>query len=776
VNKLSVSTLVGGLTLAGLASADPAATAQSGAPVAALQEVVVTAEKRAATVQDTPISVTVVSGQEILDRGITDFNDIAQSTPGVSVKTSGPGQSEFEMRGLSSSGGSSATVGFYLDDVPLTAPTFSSSGKVVIDPNLYDVNRVEILGGPQGTLYGSGSMGGTIKVITNQPNLNSFQASAQLIPSATDGGGFNHAENAMLNIPLVDGVLALRIVGSEAYTSGWINRVVIAPGEFPLPTNGGYTRGDVLAAPVASVYKDVNTTQLYGSKVSILWKPTDELSITPSLFWQRLSQGGPNLFDSNPGTLAHYEPYDIAEPDSDRFFLTSLNVVYDFKYASLSSTTAYWDRLQFGAQDYSEGNLWSFSLPSFYPPTGAGPGAVGTQALYSSQTSEEVRLTSSGDTAFKWLIGGIYNDFHSPFIFNSNVPGLAPLGITPLDHSEFDTKITQIATFGEVSYRIVQGLTATAGLRWYSYQSPTNFILEGQASSDPTGANQYIHASASATGVTPKYNLAYEPTSNLMLYTTVAKGFRPGGTNFPVPDGPTPIGQACLASLQALGLNASPVSFAPDDVWSYEVGEKGRMLDGRFTLNGDVYFENWQNVQQFVQLGCGFNFIDNAGKAQIYGSELEANALLTPDLVLSTNVGYTHAQLTVGSVAAGTAPGDPLQDVPAWTTTTWLSYSIPISSELKLTARAENDFVGHRVDAGFYSRTPLPSYDLTNLRVGVTQNNWSAFLFVKNVFDKQAWLGINNNITVNTPAYNRITTNQPLTIGIDFNYRFSRLQ
>src|SRR5580692_6749652 len=199
-----------------------------------LQEVLVTAQKRVSTVQDTPISITAITGKDLQDRGITDIQSIVQSVPGVSMRASGPGQTELEMRGMTSSGGNSSTVGFYLDDTPLTAPASAQNGKVVIDPNLYDLNRVEVLRGPQGTLYGSGSMGGTIKLVPNAPNPAAFAASAELTPSFTDGGGFNHAENAMINLPFGGGTAALRLVGSESHDSGWINRIVIADGQFPL--------------------------------------------------------------------------------------------------------------------------------------------------------------------------------------------------------------------------------------------------------------------------------------------------------------------------------------------------------------------------------------------------------------------------------------------------------------------------------------------------------------------------------------------------------------
>ena len=203
-------------------------------PAADLQEVVVTAEKRDSTVQKTPISLTAITGADLQAQGVTDLVEVAQQVPGVSFKTSGPGQTELEMRGLTSTGGESPTVGFYLDETALTPPAMAQNGHVVIDPSLFDLNRVEILRGPQGTLYGAGSMGGTIKLITNQPDLQHFDVNAQGIFSDTDGGGFNHTENAMLNLPLAQGIAALRIVGTDENISGWINREVLSP--FPLET------------------------------------------------------------------------------------------------------------------------------------------------------------------------------------------------------------------------------------------------------------------------------------------------------------------------------------------------------------------------------------------------------------------------------------------------------------------------------------------------------------------------------------------------------------
>jgi len=284
--------------------------AQSAPPSQELQEIVVTAEKRDSTVQKTPISITAISGLDLQAQGLSDMTSVAQQVPGVSFKTSGPGQTEFEMRGLTSTGGESPTVGFYLDDAILTPAAMAQNGKTVIDPSLFDLNRVEVLRGPQGTLYGAGSMGGTIKLVTNQPDPKAFAANVELIGSGTtNGGGFNHTENVMLNIPLMQDVAALRLVGTDKYVDGWIDRKVLNP--FPTEVNGSTARGDVAGAPVAEDFRHSNTEHLQAGRAALLIQPTDRLSITLGLMHQSLTQDGPSTIDSPPLNETHYQPFDV---------------------------------------------------------------------------------------------------------------------------------------------------------------------------------------------------------------------------------------------------------------------------------------------------------------------------------------------------------------------------------------------------------------------------------------------------------------------------------
>jgi len=256
-------------------------------PTDALAEIVVTARKTTETVQTIPISITALSAGQIEASGVTSAQGIAQLVPGMAIASVGPGQAYYEIRGLSSGGGEAPTVGFYLDELSISPPLGSTNGKVEIDPELYDLQRAEVLRGPQGTLYGAGSMGGTIKFVATPPQLSVFNASAESILSGTKGGGVNYAEKGMVNLPLIDDKVALRIVGSYGHDSGYVDRIVVP--NFPLETNPsptyfGLTRGNVVGVPGSQVYKGVNYADTTTARASLLIKPTDGLTITPSVF------------------------------------------------------------------------------------------------------------------------------------------------------------------------------------------------------------------------------------------------------------------------------------------------------------------------------------------------------------------------------------------------------------------------------------------------------------------------------------------------------------
>src|SRR5580692_4287369 len=262
--RLACTFLLAGMLVADLA----AAASDSAGDEGGLAEVVVTAEKVKSTIQDTPISISALSGSQLETAGITSVQEIARDVPGISVRSAGPGLTEYDARGMASNGGAAPTVGFYLDEIPLSPPALSQSGKVVIDPGLYDVDRVEVLRGPQGTLYGSGSMGGTVKVVTAQPKLNQFEGSAQVTGSYTDGGGANGSANLMLNLPLGD-KFAVRIVAGDLDRSGWINLVAVkVPNAATTLETPNQT--PVYNAPVESEIPRANVEHMRNGRVTVL--------------------------------------------------------------------------------------------------------------------------------------------------------------------------------------------------------------------------------------------------------------------------------------------------------------------------------------------------------------------------------------------------------------------------------------------------------------------------------------------------------------------------
>jgi iron complex outermembrane recepter protein len=748
--------------------------------VGTLEEVVVTATKRASTVQDTAMSITALTGQEIQERGLTEITAIVQSVPGVTMRTSGPGQTEIAMRGMTSAGGNSSTVGFYLDETPLTAPANSQNGKVVIDPNLYDLNRVEVLRGPQGTLYGAGSMGGTIKLVPNAPDPTHFDAAAELVPSYTDRGSFNHAENAMVNLP-IGSTAAVRLVGSAAHDSGWLDRIVIAEPNFPLESDDKMTRGNVLAAPVGQVFHDVNDDHRYSARASLLWKATERFSIEPSIMYSRSYQDGLNQIDSNPGTNAHYQPFNTPEGYSDRFTLGSLNLTYAFDPFELTSNTSRWTRRAKLEQDGVEEFQWAFSAPGALFPFYASQGGLGNQVPTgfeddtSSQTSEEIRLTSSGDTRFKWLVGFFYSDFESCYCSQVLFPDAAAAFGTANAFTQYQTtKIKQNSFFTELSYEITKALKATAGLRRYSYKNEVDAATSGFVSITGSDAFAYSTSPEDNQGINPKFDLSYEVDKDMLVYATIAKGFRPGGGNQPIPTS-GPLGDVCEANLQqnhgTTEFVPAPLSYGPDTVWNYELGEKLRTASSRLTLNSAVYFEEWAGTQQNVPLPCGYPYTANAGTAHIYGAEVELNAVVLPGLVLSLNGAYTHATFAVGSLEAGIEAGTRVQGVPEHTLTASLAYRRPFNDNLRFVGRVENSYVGERTDVTYAVNT-LPSYDLTNVRVGVEADHWYALLFVHNATNQRAILSNAFQLNINIPTFNRLVVSQPLTVGLDLSYHF----
>lgn len=812
----------------GLALAEGAhAQAQVGASASGdqLAEVIVTATKRSTDVQNTGASITAVTSQEIADRGIVDFNSLATSVPGISMRSSGPGQTEFEMRGLNSAGGNSSQVGFYLDETPLSSPAAAQIGKVEIDPGLYDLQRVEVLRGPQGTLYGSSSMGGAVKLVLNQPQLGAFAASGEVDTGYTaSGGSFNQKVNGMVNLPIGD-TLAIRFVGSEISDSGWIKRIVLADGA-PVDTGGYATENNARPAnfytyPVAEQINGANSTTIDSARVLLLWKPMDNLSITPMLMYQLTRQAAPDEVDVNgnpthpsvPSTLAHWEIYDSPEPQEDKFTLGSLKIEYQAPGFTVTSATAMWGRNILVSQDSTEENNDAFGFPQYDFSTAAASPGIGpsgpapngpsvTEKDYTRQISEELRLTSTGTGPFQWILGYFYQDLYSEWDEWAIAPQAAPiLGTTNLYVDVQPQVITQNAEFGEASWQFTPDLKATVGLRHYHYSTGQSneeygiFTVNGNDTPYNTGFSN------SASGTDPKFDLSWKVDPDVLLYATIAKGFRLGGANQPipvsaVPNCALPVGplQGNEFALQAKLTNTcnpalllqAPGTFSSDSVWNYEVGEKSELLDRHLILNVSAYYERWTNPQISTNLS-GFGLTANGADARIYGVEAEMQTLLSREWTLGVNAGYTNAQFTADSPITGFPSGYKVPDIPDFTASATLRWKHPLTSDVSLVGTLEGDYVGTRTDAPYgesiviFSSSPtyvnnlllhLPAYGFVNTRLGFEGNHWTASLYVNNLTNKQALLDPQPQIDLQTNAFVRYLVNRPITAGLDFTFRF----
>jgi outer membrane receptor protein involved in Fe transport len=781
-----------------------------------LPEVIVTATKRVSTVQETSASITAVSQQDIIDRGIVDFNTLAQSVPGISMRTSGPGQTEFEMRGLNSAGGNTSQVGFYFDEVPLSSPASAQLGKEEIDPTMYDLNRVEVLRGPQGTLYGSSSMGGTVKLIPNPPQLGTFAASGENIISDTaSGGSINHEINGMVNLPVGD-TAAFRLVGTDNSDSGWIKRLVIQDGAVGVDsgTFPNVTRpANFYTAPLQEQIDGANTTTIDSVRMSVLWKPTENLSITPMLMWQLTQQAAPDAVDVNgnpthpsaPAFNAHWEIYDSAEPQRDRFTLGSLKVEYQFDSFSLTSATADWNRNTLVSQDSTEENAAAIGIPVYDAPGGIGPsgpapnGPSVTEKDYTRQISEELRFTSTGTGPFQWILGYFYQDLYSEWDEWAIAPQATPILGGPNLYVDYQPQtIIQNSEFGEVSWQFTPDLKATAGLRHYRYSlNQTNseygvFTVYGSVGNT---VPYNTAATNSASGSNPKFDLSYNIDKDVMVYATIAKGFRLGGVNQPIPvaavgnSNTVLVANECALQAKVLGLATcnpnitlqAPATFSSDSVWNYEVGEKSSFLDHRLIANVSAYYERWNNPQLATNL-AGFGITANGGNARIVGLEAEFQALLTREWDLGVNLGYIDSKFTESSPITGFPDGYAVPDIPKVTASATLRWKQPVTDNVALNGSLEGDYVGTRTDQPYGETITLtnidsylvhlPAYGLMNLRFGAVGSAWSAFLFVNNLTNKETVLDPQPQIDLQMNAYVRYLVNRPRTTGLDVSYKF----
>jgi iron complex outermembrane recepter protein len=727
---------------AGLGGQAPRSVAQeSQAPE--LEEIIVTARKTSERLQDIPMSIAVVTAQAIEKTGAITVEDLGREVPGLTVVSAAPGQNVITLRGLSGNN----TVGFYIDDTPLV----NGIGNAVqptnfdMDPVLFDLNRVEVLRGPQGTLYGAGSFGGTVRYITNQPNLTETQVTAKTTLSDTDGGGFNQEVDGLVNQPLVQGSVAVRAMAFERDYDGYIDRYPTDPHNY-------------LAVLPGPVDRDVNTEKTYGGRVAIEAKPTDSFSATLSAFYQRMDLGAPFTFDEPPGTFD--DPIQsrlVSEPSTDRLALYTLALQGDVQAVHVTSSTSYLDRLVANTEDDSKVMNYYFPLAEVYP-----------SALYSEAGNhdfvEEIRASGSVGRVHA-LLGLFYAHAVSFGILNWPTP--------PQYESLFDGEDVyfnwndfldvQKALFGEFDIDLAPGLQATVGARMYQqsqrYTLYINGVLNGGVT-PPTAVKSEV------SGTTPKFGLSYHVSPDILTYATAAQGYREGGPLYPFPS-------LCNGDLQNLGFVTPPTAYKPDTIWNYEIGTKTEWADHRLTMNGAVYYIDWTDIQQVIVLPtCGFNFVGNFGTASSEGTEFDLNYAATAGLKFSLDFSYNEAKLTSTVPGAAGKVGQTLEYAPRWTGATSAEYTRQLGADYSGYVRADLNTSTHE-NANYNAQSiyyNVAGYSLLNLRLGLNHGAWQTGLFVTNALDKHAETELPLANGIDLPTQRRIALNRPRTIGLDIRF------
>jgi iron complex outermembrane receptor protein len=745
------------------------------------------------------MSMTTFGSVALEQKAINNFFDYATKVPNLAFAPTGDGVGTARTVSIRGISGDNVT-GFYIDDTPLPDS---------LDPRVLDIDHIEVLRGPQGTLYGARSMGGTVRIITKEPDFTEFAGSVHGGLSTTERTSRpNYTFDAVINAPLIQDRLSLRLSGFYDEQAGYFKRSFCTA-----PATAGIDCF-ALSATGRSTTSNVGEIDTYGGSASLAIKVNESITVTPRIMVQRAIFNGFPLADFNSvpengiGYPAPSGPYtlpsplrstnftqarffDIPEGGSDRWNLYSLTGHWKSEWGEVVSSTAYFDRRVDENEDQTE-FVWAAitsgacaaPAPFCNPPS---PGPIEEIKAY-QRFVEEVRFVSSLPGPIQFVVGAFYSDFHGRVPFASLYP---PSQVPNLDAElggqnnpdypdlifaqDFHTSIREPAVFGEVGYQVMDALKVTGGLRWYRVKITSHGFEEGLAVG---GGPPLISPEETITesGVNPKAEVDYHVDADRMVYALASKGFRPGGVVPIVPPGTAGTPNDCVAALAEVNPNLSLSDtrrFKSDSLWNYELGVKTSWLDRRVTFNAAGFDIRWKNIQQQVLLPCGFQFISNAGAAQSKGGEVELRARLVEHLEASLGAGYQNAKIT----EKGASPqpvGSPVFQVPNWTGNASLSYSTAITGSWDLTSGLDWSYIGSSFSGNNSPSQPRkrPAYRLLDARVAVSHAGLEVALVGKNLTNEVANLGDNRSIAAEVPGRPRLFVNQPRTVGVEMRMSF----
>jgi iron complex outermembrane receptor protein len=701
-----------------------------------LEEIIVTAQKRGEErLIDVPISISVVNEESIKNLGIQNLGDLSYVVPGLSSFESvgTPGQQRITMRGIGADSGLNSTVGYYWDEVPAASIGISPEGTTL------DLNRIEVLRGPQGTLFGEGSMGGTLRFISNEPDLTQFGGEFFGGYSSVDHGGDGWNGTAVLNAPIVKDVFGLRIAGEIREEPGYIDNIQLGT-------------------------KNVNDRTLKQLRVRGLWQATENTRVDLTYYHYDNEAGAPTAVD-DLDTLTVSTFRDVEAFSEVDAFNASIDI--DLGFANLLSSSSYSDRLQ-------------------NQPNASGDGVnslVLVEANYGSEDfTQELRLTSNNDGPFQWTAGAYYTstDYDSPIDIAviSIIPGGGAIfGIPGTDlkidvdsRNDITAEIASWAAFGEISYAFTDRLTATLGGRYYqndydwtnsSLTTTTLSVLLGGVPlfSFPSVSDEYNTPSGDDDAFSPRFNLAYELGEDSMTYFNVAKGFRAGGVNL-ILNVPAPGG----------GFVTLPESYGPESLWTYEVGAKSLLDDGRWMLEGAAYYTDWTDLQAifFPFEGASIGGTKNQGSATVYGMEVAATFLPVPTVALTGNATYTDA--TFDDATADHDSGDPVPYVPELSFSAAMDWRPAVGDNMNALIHLDYSYQDEIYRVQKTSTSPFSesdSFNFLNLKLGIEKDTWGAYLVGRNLTDDQ---GASNPVSP-TQAFGIVPV-RPRMYGVEFRARF----
>lgn len=657
-------------------------------------EIVVTAQKREQNLLDVPLAIQAISGKQLEEQGTKELNDLIESIPGASsVSRTAPGFETIQIRGIASGTTGDATVGYYVDDVPFSVPNL----QLAPPSRLFDLERVEVLRGPQGTLYGQGAMGGTIRMVTASPNYDDVIGRAQIEGSTTAGGEGSYAFDGVFNVPIAPGKAALRVSGGYESVGGFAD-VARASG-----TSFNVTR------------KNVNDQESWNIRGKLGIRPSDDVTIELGA-WRvenvldfRNSMDTPESYNDTTGP--------DSRPNYIKTTLTLLSGVVnaDLGGAKLTSSTSYID------------SLLDFDASFLYSPV-FGSGYLRNDSSFKTKAfTQELRLASSGDGPFNWLVGGYYSNgkIESDICLGLIVPCAAPFPPYNIN-STGKIKTEAFAFFGELSYAMLDGrLVATVGGRYFEDKRTTSGVDRYTNAATPANSDKF-------NTFNPRFNLSYKISESFLVYGNVAKGFRSGSFQTPA--------QAAAASA-ALGI-AVPTAVQPDEVWSYEIGAKGKLADGLLTLDMALYQIDWKNIQLQTTIN-GVATLSNGGNARSKG--IDFGLILRPAQGLQFqavgNINETEFTSVLPAIVAlnpRAAPGSRIPGVPESSLSLSASYNWNFgSSDLKGSFAAGYTFRNSQLDSTGLSSGKLNEF---NLRAGLSKDGWRVTLFAENLFNERVAL------------------------------------